>query len=89
LLLEGLFGLGVGNTTSLPGLIVQHAFPKEPFGQIVSLIVAFNQCAFALRPAGIGVLRDVTGSYQAPCALGMLLQGSAAGMVLFRSYQRR
>jgi hypothetical protein len=42
-----------------------------------------------LRPAGIGVLRDVTGSSQAPFALGMLLQGSAAGMVLFRSYQRR
>jgi hypothetical protein len=71
------------------GLIVQHEFPKEHFGQIVSLIVAFNQFAFALSPAGIGVLRDVTGSYQAPFALCMLLQGSTAGMVLFRSYQRR
>jgi MFS family permease len=83
------FGLGVGNTTTLPGLIVQHEFPKEHFGQIISLIVAFNQFAFAFSPAGIGVLRDVTGSYQAPFALCMLLQGSAAGMVLFRSYQRR
>ncbi len=83
------FGLGVGNTTTLPGLIVQHEFPKEHFGQIISLIVAFNQFAFAFSPAGIGVLRDVTGSYQAAFALCMLLQGSAAGMVLFRSHQSR
>jgi MFS family permease len=84
-----LFGLGVGNTTSLPGLIVQHEFPNEHFGQIFSLIVAFNQFALAFSPAGMGVLRDVTGSYQASFAVCMLLQGSAAGMVLCRAHHPR
>jgi MFS family permease len=32
-----LFGLGVGNTTSLPGLLVQQEFPKQHFARIVSV----------------------------------------------------
>ena len=33
-----LFGLGVGNTTSLPGLLVQQEFPKQHFARIVSSV---------------------------------------------------
>jgi hypothetical protein len=32
-----LFGLGVGNTPLLPGLLVQQEFPKQHFARIVSL----------------------------------------------------
>lgn len=42
-----LFGLGVGNTTSLPSLIVHQEFPSQFFARIVSLVVAINQFTFA------------------------------------------
>ena len=35
-----MFGLGVGNTTSLPSVIVQAEFPKAAFGRVVSAIIA-------------------------------------------------
>lgn len=70
--------------TSLPALIVQQEFPKEHFARVVSIIVAFNQFAFAFRPGVLGIIRDVTGSYTASLLLCMLLQGLAAGIVLFR-----
>jgi len=50
----------------------------------VSLVVAFNQYAFAFGPALLGVLRDATGSYTVPLALCMLLEGMAAIVVLIR-----
>ena len=46
-----LFGLGVGNTTSLPGLLVQQEFPKQHFARIVSIVVAINQFSFAFGPS--------------------------------------
>ena len=52
----GLFGLGVGNATSLPGLIVQHEFPKQHFSRTVSLVVAINQFSFAFGPTLLGQL---------------------------------
>ena len=45
-----LFGLGGGNLTSLPGLLVQQEFPKQHFARIVSLVVAINQFSFAFGP---------------------------------------
>ena len=45
-----LFGLGSGNLTSLPGLLVQQEFPKQHFARIVSLVVAINQYSFAFGP---------------------------------------
>ena len=59
----GLFGLGVGNATSLPGLIVQHEFPKRHFSRVVSLVVAINQFSFAFGPSLLGQLEHRQGSY--------------------------
>ena len=58
-----LFGLGVGNLTSLPPLIVQHEFPPDDMGRSVALIVAINQAVFAFAPAVLGLLRDLEGGY--------------------------
>jgi MFS family permease len=58
-----LFGLGVGNTTSLPGLLVQQEFPKQHFARIISLVVAINQFSFAFGPSLLGQLEHATGSY--------------------------
>jgi hypothetical protein len=38
-----LFGFGVGNLITLPGLIVQQEFPRRDFARAVSLNVAINQ----------------------------------------------
>ena len=55
----------------------------------VSLVVAFNQYAFAFGPALLGVLRDATGGYTVPLALCMLLEGMAAIVVLIRPSANR
>jgi hypothetical protein len=62
LLLAGvlLFGLGVGNTTSLPPLIAQVEFVKAEVLRVVSLIVAIAQAAYAFAPAAFGLIRVLT-----------------------------
>jgi MFS family permease len=77
-------GLTVGNMTSLSALIVHQEFPKERFGTVISLIVAFNQLTFAFGPGVLGVIRDVTGSYTSSLLLSILLHSSAAGIILLR-----
>src|SRR5262249_4675271 len=53
-----LFGLGVGNLTTLPGLILAVEWPREQFGALVSLVVGINQFTFAFGPSLVGILRD-------------------------------
>jgi MFS family permease len=77
-------GLTVGNMTSLSALIVHQEFPKERFGTVISLIVAFNQLTFAFGPGVLGVIRDVTGSYTPSLLLCILVHSLAAGIVLLR-----
>jgi hypothetical protein len=64
LLLVGvlLFGVGIGNTTSLPPLIAQAEFAEADIGRVVSLIVAISQAAYAFAPAAFGVIRELSGA---------------------------
>lgn len=62
-----LFGLGIGNATSLPPLIAQQEFSPAETARVVPLIVAIGQAGYALAPAAFGLLRgrdgvDATGS---------------------------
>lgn len=77
-----LFGLGVGNMISLPGLIVQQEFPKGDFARVVSAVVAVNQFTFAFGPALLGVLRQVEGTYATPLLVCLAMQALAAGIVV-------
>ncbi|WP_108515852.1 MFS transporter [Bradyrhizobium algeriense] len=77
-----LFGLGIGNLTSLPPLIVQKEFEREDVATAVALIVAINQGVFAFAPAVIGAMRDTTADYQFPFALIAPLQLLAAVIIL-------
>jgi cyanate permease len=77
-----LFGLGIGNLTSLPPLIVQKEFDRADVVTAVALIVAINQGVFAFAPAIIGALRDTTSNYQLPFALIALIQLLAAVIIL-------
>jgi predicted MFS family arabinose efflux permease len=79
----GLFGLGVGNLTSLPPLIAQKAFAAGDVGMVVALATAVNQAVFATAPAIFGVLRDATNSYELPFMLAAAVQLLAAGLVTY------
>jgi MFS family permease len=83
-----MFGLGVGNTTSLPSVIVQAEFPKAAFGQVVSTIIAINQFTYSFGPGLLGWLRDGFGSYDAAFTGCLLLQLAAAAILLFGSARR-
>jgi MFS family permease len=62
-----LFGVGIGNATSLPPLIAQVEFAKEDVARAVPLIVAIAQGSFAFAPALFGLIRD----YATPLSEGV------------------
>ncbi|WP_200845167.1 MFS transporter [Roseomonas sp. 18066] len=55
-----LFGLGIGNATSLPPLIAQRDFRAEDLPRAVALVTATGQAAYAFAPAAFGLLRFET-----------------------------
>ncbi len=77
-----LFGLGVGNLTTLPGLVLAVEWPRERFSSLVGLVVGINQFTFAFGPSLVGVVRDAAGGYPAALAMCMGLEALAAGLVL-------
>lgn len=77
-----LFGLGIGNLTSLPPLIVQNEFEREDVATAVALIVAINQGVFAFAPAIIGAMREMTTDYRQPFMLVAVIQLLAAAIIL-------
>jgi predicted MFS family arabinose efflux permease len=77
-----LFGLGIGNLTSLPPLIAQKEFNREDVVTAVALIVAINHLIFAFAPAIVGAIRDATSDYVIPFAAIACIQLTAALIVL-------
>jgi MFS family permease len=77
-----LFGLGVGNVVSLPGLIVQREFPREHFSRVVSLVVAINQFTFAFGPSLLGEIEYLSGGYGAALLACLAMQVIAAVVVV-------
>lgn len=76
------FGLGIGNLTSLPPLIAQKEFNREDVVAVVALIVAINQAVFAFAPAIVGAFRDATSGYGLPFGIVACIQLLAAMIVL-------
>lgn len=85
-----LFGLGIGNATSLPPLIAQQEFSPAEVSRVVPLIVAIGQAGYAFAPAAFGLLRtgaNATGSATLfLCASAIQL--AAIGCLLFGRGQR-
>src|SRR5437870_4526333 len=77
-----LFGLGVGNLTTLPGLILAVEWPRERFSALVGLAVGINQFTFAFGPSLVGVIRDRVGGDALALAACATLQALAAVMIL-------
>jgi hypothetical protein len=51
-----LFGLGIGNATSLPPLIAQTDFARGEVARVVARCVAFSQALYAFAPVVLAVL---------------------------------
>ena len=79
-----LFGFGVGNLITLPGLIVQQEFHRRDFARAVSLTVAITQLAAATGPTILGVLHGLSGDYRTSLMACLVLQAVAAALVLVR-----
>jgi MFS family permease len=79
---SALFGLGVGNLTTLPGLILAVEWPRERFAALVALAVGINQFTFAFGPSLVGLLRDRADTYEPALGACMALQAIAAVVVL-------
>jgi MFS family permease len=77
-----LFGLGVGNLVTLPGLILAVEWPREGFSTLVSLVVGINQFTFAFGPSLVGVMRDWAGTYGPALGACMALQATAAALIM-------
>jgi Major Facilitator Superfamily len=54
-----LFGVGIGNATSLPPMIAQTEFARGDVQRIVSLAVAIAQATYAFAPGTFGVVRSI------------------------------
>ena len=82
LLLSGiaLFGLGLGNATSLPPLIAQADFAPADVGRVVALATAIGQASYAFAPGLFGVLRAIDPMLLFLAAAG--LQGIAAAVLI-------
>jgi len=81
------FGLSVGNTITLPSLIIQREFPAGSFGMLVGLSTAVGQLGYSFAPAIIGVVHDLSGGYGA--ALGLCAALEAVGALLLLGWRGR
>lgn len=79
-----LFGLGIGNATSLPPLIAQQEFSASDVARVVPLIVAIGQAGYAFAPAVFGLLRGNAGAVgnEALFAVAAAIQLTAIGCML-------
>lgn len=53
-----LFGVGIGNVTSLPPLIAQVEFAPIDFPRAIALATAISQATFSFAPAAFGFVRE-------------------------------
>jgi MFS transporter len=87
LLLAGvlLFGVGIGNVTSMPPLIAQVEFVKDDVPRVIALVVAIGQGTYAFAPAAFGFIREFAGA-GAAFAIAALIYLAAMGMLLIGRY---
>jgi len=88
-----LFGLGIGNATSLPPLIAQMEFSPGELMRVVALITACSQASYAFAPAVFGALRAALPAADGETPLfflaaGMLQLIAAGAYLLGRSASR-
>jgi hypothetical protein len=83
-----LFGIGIGNATSLPPLIAQVEFVKDDVPRAVALVVATGQAVYAFAPAAFGLIRAFAPQEAAVFAAAALVQACAIGALLIGRNRR-
>jgi MFS family permease len=73
-----LFGLGIGNATSLPPLIAQAEFAKDDVARAVPLVIAIAQASYAFAPGAFGLVRQFTVAEPAVAAAPYVFATAAA-----------
>jgi hypothetical protein len=86
LLLAGvlLFGVGIGNVTSMPPLIAQVEFVKDGVPRVVALVVAIGQATYAFAPAAFGFIREFAGTGAAFGAATLFFLAAIAALLIGR-----
>jgi MFS family permease len=77
-----LFGLTVGNVTTLSPIIVRREFGAASFGAVFGVASAGIQLATALGPGFYGLLHDAFGSYRPALLMAAALDLFAAAVVM-------
>ncbi len=73
-----LFGLGLGNATSLPPMIAQTDFTAADAGRAVALVTACSQAAYAFAPLAFGALREAAPAAPEGAAPALFAAAAAA-----------
>jgi len=82
-----LFGVGIGNVTSMPPLIAQVEFVKDDVPRVVALVVAIGQATYAFAPAAFGFIRQLSAGEGAYVfATAALVYALAIGALLVGRY---
>ncbi|MGQ0683347.1 MFS transporter [Bradyrhizobium sp.] len=81
-LANAVFGLTVGNVTTLSAIIVRREFGPASFGPVFGLASCGIQLVAALGPGLYGTLRDAFGSYSQPLLVAAVLDVTAAVLIM-------
>lgn len=79
---SAVYGLTVGNVTTLSPIIVRREFGAASFGVIFGAASAGIQLAAAMGPGFYGVLHDASGGYALPLLIAAALDVLAAALVV-------
>lgn len=79
---SALYGVTVGNVTTLSPIIVRREFGAASFGAVYGLAATAIQLVSAMGPGFFGVLRDVFGDYGPPLLIAAVLDLAAAAIVV-------
>jgi predicted MFS family arabinose efflux permease len=77
------FGVGIGNVTTLPSLVVQREFDAASFALVVGMTTALSQLTYAFGPGLMGLVHDLTGGYGVPLIACAALE-TVAGVLILR-----
>jgi hypothetical protein len=77
-----LFGLGLGNVTSLPPLIAQSEFRPADVGRVVALVTAIGQAGYSFAPVAFSLLREGASAAPMLFVAAAVLQMLAAWLAL-------
>lgn len=77
-----LFGVGIGNATSMPPLIAQTDFVRDDVPRVVALTVAIGQAVYSFAPAAFGLIRELTAGDAYFFAVAALVYALAIAVLL-------